>query len=527
MFSRSNPSHRSPVFASRCFRNAVGALSVRLATRREELMSMRRWEVGLPAAWIVIGASLLVGCGNTGTKAPVPQIQNINTSTTPTSPVNLPIEINGSGFQSAPGKVVFTQGNTSDTVVPDAGGWSDTGIVAVVPASGFTAPGTVDVTVVTSGGTSNAIKLNLIQTLSFSPSNLAWTTTMPLPKALTGLRAIAIPGSTDSTAFAIVTGGYDGTANASVTYSINLNSDGTVGSSTNTSWTTIVTNPLPDTRAHHAMAEADPTNSLVATSARFVFVIGVQKLSTDEPGGTDTVFMASVDPTMGTVGTWTALTSTLPQQLLGVSATVYNGYLYVAGGLTTGALPSSAVYSAPINSDGALGSWTTAINGLPTATAFGSMFAFGGKLYFINGDPNNSTTPNDQDSGTNNVYYTSVLRGAVGTWTLNSSSTFKTRNKGILFAAFGQVIDGEGIYNGNSGSSEFERSTVNPDSSLASWNGLTGSNVPNANVYNAGEFVSPLISPTQTPRFLFLGGQAFTGTSGPVGALNSTVYVNS
>jgi len=490
-------------------------------------MSMRRWKVGLAATWIVIGASLLVGCGNTGTKAPVPQIQNINTSTTPTSPVNLPIEINGSGFQSAPGKVVFTQGSVSATVVPNSGGWSDTGIVAVVPASNFTLPGIVSVTVVTSGGTSNAVNLNLIQTLNFSPSNLAWTATMALPEALTGLRAIGVPGSTSSTAFAIVTGGYDGTANSNVTYSINLNPDGTVGSTTNISWTTISANSLPETRAHHAMAEADPTNSLVATTARFVYVIGGQKLSTDGPGGTNTVFMASVDPTAGTVGTWTALTSTLPQQLLGVSATVYNGYLYVAGGLTTGALPSSAVYSAPINSDGTLGSWTTATNVLPTATAFGSMFAFGGKLYFINGDPNNSTTPNDQDSGTNNVYYTGALRGAVGTWTLNSSSTIKTRNKGILFAAFGQVIEGEGIYNGSPGSSEFERSTVNSDSSLASWNGLTGAKVPNANVYNAGEFVSPLISPTQTPRFLFLGGQAFTGTSGPGGALSSTVYVNS
>jgi hypothetical protein len=350
---------------------------------------------------------------------------------------------------------------------------------------------------------------------------------MALPKALTGLCAIGVPGSTSSTAFAIVTGGYDGTANSNVTYSINLNSDGTVGSTTNISWTTIPANSLPETRAHHAIAEADPTNSLVATTARFVYVIGGQKLSTDGPGGTNTVFMASVDPTAGTVGAWTALTSTLPQQVLGVSATVYNGYLYVAGGLTSGALPSSAVYSAPISSDGTLGSWTTATNVLPAATAFGSMFAFGGKLYFINGDPNNSTTPNDQDSGTNNVYYTSALRGAVGTWTLNSSSTIKTRNKGILFAAFGQVIEGEGIYNGSPGSSEFERSTVKSDTSLASWNGLTGSHVPDANVYNAGEFVSPLISPTQTPRFLFLGGQAFTGTSGPGGALSSTVYVNS
>ena len=487
-------------------------------------MKMQRGIVVGATFLLAIGTGLLTGCGG-GSKEPVPQIQNINSSTTPTSPVNLPIEINGSGFQSAPGKVIFTQGGTSTTVVPVAGGWTDTGIVVVVPTN--LTPGTVSVSVKTSGGTSNAANLNLIQTLSFSPSNLAWTATMALPKALTGLRAVAVPGTTSSTAFAIVTGGYDGTANSNVSYSINLNPDGTIGNSTNVSWTTIVTNPLPETRAHHAMAEADPTNSLVATNARYVYVIGGQKLSADAPGGTDTIFMSTVDPTAGTIPTWQALTSTLPQQLLGVSATIYNGYLYVAGGLTTGALPSSAVYSAPINADGTLGSWTTATNALPTATAFGSMFAFGGKLYFINGDPNNSTTPNDQDMGTNNVYYANVLRGTVGTWTLNSSLTSKARNKGILFAAFGQVIDGEGIYNGNPGSSEFERSTVNADGSLASWNGLTGSNIPNANVYNAGAFVSPLISPTQTPRFLFLGGQAFTNTSGPGGTLSNTVYVNS
>lgn len=494
-------------------------------------MRIQSWKAGLAVVCAVLGMSTLTGCGGGGTKEPVPQIQNINSSTTPTSPVNLPIEINGSGFQAAPGKVVFTQGNITATVVPNAGGWSDSGIVVVVPAgdgsTNFTLPGTVSVTVVMSGGTSNAVSVNLIQTLSFSPSNLVWTTAMPLPTPLTGLRAIAVPGSSSSTAFVVVTGGYDGNANSTATYTNNLNADGSVGSTTNVNWTTIVTNPLPESRAHHAMAEADPTNSLVATTARFIYVIGGQKLSSDGPGGTDTVFMASVDPTAGTVGTWTALTSTLPQQLVGVSATVYNGYLYVAGGLTTGGVPSNAVYSAAINSDGTLGGWTTATNTLPTATSFGSFFAFGGKLYFLNGDPNNSTAPNDQDMGTNNVYYASALHGAVGPWTLNPALTIKAINKGIVFAAFGQIINGEGIYAGSPGSSEFERSTVNADGTLASWNGLTGSNVPSANVYNSTAIVSPLISPTQTPRFLFFGGQAFTGTSGPGGLPSSTVYVNS
>jgi hypothetical protein len=154
------------------------------------------------------------------------------------------------------------------------------------------------------------------------------------------------------------------------------------------------------------------------------------------------------------------------------------------------------------------------------------MFSFGGKLYFINGDPNNSTTPNAQGIGTTNVYFSNVSHGVVGTWTLNPNLTIKRRAKGILFAAFGQVIVGEGIYDGNPGSTEFERTKVLADGTLDAWNGLTGSNVPSANVYNAAAFVSPLISPAQTPRFLLLGGQKFTATTGAGGALSSTVNVN-
>jgi hypothetical protein len=491
-------------------------------------MDRQRCAFAVGAMILVMVEGSLCGCG--GSSAPPPVIQNINSSTTPTSPVNLPIEINGTSFQAKPGKVVFKQGSITATVVPNSSGWTDTGIVVVVPAgngTNFTLPGTVDVTVVTSGGTSNAVTLNLIQTLSFSPSNLVWTTTTALPKALTGLRAVAVPGSTTTTAFAIVTGGYDGTANSNVSYSDNLNADGTVGSATNIDWTTIPANSLPEARAFHAMAEADPTNSLVATTARFAYVIGGQKLSSGAPGGTDTVYMASVDPATGTVSTWQTLTSTLPQPLLGMSATAYNGYLYVAGGLNTNGVPQSTVYSAPINPDGSIGTWTTATNDLPTATGFGTMFAFGGKLYFLTGDPNNSTAPNDQGLGTSNVDYANITQGKVGMWTQNPSLTIKNRAKGSLFVAFGQVILGEGIYNGSPGSNEFERSTVNADGTLASWNGLTGSQVPGANVYNAAAFVSPLISASQTPRFLLLGGQAFTSTTGSGGAFSSAVYVNS
>src|SRR5260370_1570734 len=101
-----------------------------------------------------IGAVAAAGCGGGGSSTPpppVPSISNINNSTTPTSPVNLAIGINGSGFQAAPGQVIFTQGSISATVTPAAGGWSGTSIVAVVPNGNGTndvpGPGTGTVTV--------------------------------------------------------------------------------------------------------------------------------------------------------------------------------------------------------------------------------------------------------------------------------------------------------------------------------------------------------------------------------------------
>src|SRR5260221_13606173 len=115
-----------------------------------------------------IGAVAVGGCGGGGSSTPpppVPAISNINNSTTPTSPVNLAIGINGSGFQAAPGQVIFTQGSISATVTPAAGGWANTSIVAVVPSgngpTNFTVPGTVTVKVQTAGGTINGRPLNI------------------------------------------------------------------------------------------------------------------------------------------------------------------------------------------------------------------------------------------------------------------------------------------------------------------------------------------------------------------------------
>jgi hypothetical protein len=512
----------------------IEGLSLFVRRLRTDLQRPRNIAGAAGVLILLAAAVFFPACGGSSGSSstvppPVPSIQNVNNSTDPSSPINLPIEINGSGFQSAPGKVVFSQASSgiTATVTPNAGGWTDTGIVVTVPAGDgtnqFTLPGTVTVKVTTSGGSSNEKTLTLVQTLTFNVNNVTWATTTALPSPLGGLSAAAVPVS-DTSAFVVVAGGFNGVNNFTTVYCNTLATDGTVGPS----WTNIPTNPLPASRAYAAMVEADPGNSLVPTGSRYVYVLGGQANAADAPGGTATVYMASVDTNSGAVGSWTQLTSSLPQTLVGPAAALFNGYIYVVGGLRSDGTPSPYVYSAPVNSDGTLGTWTTSPNSYPMGISFATAFGFAGKLYVLGGDIANSTTPNQQGTlgtGTTTVNFASARNGVVGAWS-PTSATIKNRKKHITWTAFGQVIDAEGIYSGGTtGALELERSVIQSDSTLASWNGITASvNQINANVYNAAAIVSPLQSPTATPRFLLLGGQTVSAL--PAGVPSAKVYYN-
>lgn len=483
------------------------------------------------AGFVLIFCGFLAGCGggSHSTPPPVPVIQNLNNSTLPSSAVSLPIEINGTGFQNAPGQVIFTQGGVSATVTPSAGGWSGTGIVAVVPAGNgttqFKVPGTVSVSVKTTGGTSNSIDLTLVATVNFNVNNVTWATTTPLPTPLAGLRAVAVPAASKSSAFVVVTGGFDGTKNTTTVLSNTIVPDGTLGSN----WSSITTNPLLASRAYHAMVEADPGNSLVPVGSRFIYVIGGQENAADTPGGTSTVFMAPVDPTTGAVGPWTQLASSLPVSLVGPGATLVNGYIYIVGGLQQSSEPYPGVYSAKVNADGTLGAWTKSGNSYPANVAFPTVLGFAGNLYVINGDDQNETVLNlASTGGVTNVNFAPAHFGDVGAW-VSTNQTIKDRSKQITWLAFGQIIDAEGTYNGSPGCCELERTTVNADSTLASWNSITSSvNEPGANVYGAAAVVSPLLSLKNAPRFLLLGGQQFvaSGAGYLTNPPSAKVYVN-
>lgn len=485
--------------------------------------------MGAVLAWVIIiasgvGALACIKKKSTTTSesssSSAPTLSNINGATSPSSAVGQPIEINGSNFSASSATVNFTQGSIVASATPLSGDATDSSLVVTVPSgdssSAFSVPGSVTVTVVSNGQTSGGITLSITAAPSFDISSTTWTTTTPLPIALTGLRAVAVPGAGNS-AYVVVTGGSNGSSNTAAVYANNLNTDGTVGSS----WTTIAADQLPVPIAHHGMVEADASNSPVPAGTCYVYLIAGQEYLGGAPGGTSTVWMASVDTSNGTVGTWTQLTGALPQTLVGPAVTLFHGWIYVVGGLLSDGSPSNAVYSAQVNANGTLGAWATSSNPYPLGISFATAFGYGGTLYVLNGDTASSTDPNAVGSlsGSGSVYYARVIAGSVGTWTQSPAETLAARKKHNTWNAFGQLMNAEGIY---AGSTEFEWSILSAAGVPGDWTALI--NPPHANVYNAAALISPLFTPSGTPRYLLLGGE--TISAGGEGPLSSQVYYN-
>lgn len=107
----------------------------------------------------------------------------------------------------------------------------------------------------------------------------------------------------------------------------------------------------------------------------------------------------------------------------GASSTILNGYIYVAGGCTSATDCTTAVsdvqYAALSATDGTIGAWSTATNGLPAVRTWGQLVTAGGYLYYLGGQ--DSTATNEQST----VYY-------VGTFSSgNITAAWSTASGGI------------------------------------------------------------------------------------------------
>ncbi len=192
----------------------------------------------------------------------------------------------------------------------------------------------------------------------------------------------------------------------------------------------------------------------VPVSNSYAYVIGGCTTGSS-PGGctarTDVVQTFQVyNNDSGTPAGYTnaANTYTTNQQRVGGSATVLNGYIYMAGGCTGTTDCNSAVNtvsSAPLDANGNIGAWTDQA-GLPLAIGWGKLGSAGGSLYYIGG----------QDSGANPqsiVYYTTPSGGTISSWTAASNGLPSPRHH-FGFATWNNrlyVVGGVGAGPGCSG----------------------------------------------------------------------------
>ena len=126
----------------------------------------------------------------------------------------------------------------------------------------------------------------------------------------------------------------------------------------------------------------------------------------------------------GTVGTWTATTSFTTGRRSHTSV-VYNGYLYVIGGMNGSASFLNDVQYAPINANGTVGAWT-ATTSFTTARSHHTSVAYNSYLYVLGGY--NPTILNDVQFAPINA------NGTVGTWI--TTNLFTTARYGHASAAY-------------------------------------------------------------------------------------------
>jgi hypothetical protein len=129
---------------------------------------------------------------------------------------------------------------------------------------------------------------------------------------------------------------------------------------------------------------------------------------------------------------------------LAASATVLNGYMYIAGGCTTTTDCTTAttdVQYSLIGADGSLGAWSTATNVLPAARAWGKLVAVGGYLYYIGGQ---DSTPTTQST----VYYDGTFSSGniTAAWSTATKALGDTGSGATALTKFGVAVWNSRIY---------------------------------------------------------------------------------
>lgn len=267
-----------------------------------------------------------------------------------------------------------------------------------------------------------------------------WTTGTTLPVTLAYAQAVVTKNRV------YLLGGFTGVTTNAAVYTAVINSDGTLGT-----WGTSTNLPGPLYGCH------------VFVTKNRVYLVGGQTNS----GLVATVYTAPIN-TDGTFGTWATGTS-LPGTVYYSQPLVTKDRVYLLGGYINGAA-SSTVYTAPINTDGTIGSWVTGTS-LPGTLYLGQMAVTKNRVYLLGGLINGAVS---------STVYTAPINtdGTLGTWTTGTSLP------GIIYQAQVLVTRSKvymigGYINGVAAATGYS-APINADGTIGTW--TTGTTLP-ASVY--------------------------------------------
>ncbi len=195
----------------------------------------------------------------------------------------------------------------------------------------------------------------------------------------------------------------------------------------------------------------------VPVSNSYAYVIG-GCIAGDSPGGcttrTDVIQTFQIyNNDSGAPAGYSTSTNTYgtnPNRI-GASATVLNGYLYVAGGCTSASDCTTAIDTvsyAALDVNGGVGSWSNTTATLPAVRAWGKLRAAGGSLYYIGGQGSTATDRRTE------VYYATPSNGNVSSWgtASNGLPAARTNFGAAVWNDRLYVIGGEGTGTGCTGS---------------------------------------------------------------------------
>ncbi len=112
----------------------------------------------------------------------------------------------------------------------------------------------------------------------------------------------------------------------------------------------------------------------------------------------------------GTTSAWTASGNTMATGRRSHGSAIYNGYLYALGGMISVSDRTDSIEYAKINDDGSVGSWNTTTS-LPSARAGMGTVAYAGRMYIFGGKTSSVSI-------TDSVYSAPInTNGTLGSWT--------------------------------------------------------------------------------------------------------------